>query len=165
MTTPTPRRLVVDWDEPDDDEATRWRVVIKRGVDDGGDRPDPEHAGRLPGAEGGRWAEPHGRGLRDQRSWCESTVASGTRARRTTIEWEVWEPAEPAGEPSLAFDVQGTRHAQVPGIVTAGTSTTDGTHDAAHRYVIQLAHSATDRREPSGRSEASARQRSKATQR
>jgi Phage Tail Collar Domain len=30
VATPAPRRVTAKWDEPDDDEVTRWRVVVKR---------------------------------------------------------------------------------------------------------------------------------------
>jgi microcystin-dependent protein len=32
VSTPAPRRVTAKWDEPDDDEVTRWQVIVKRGA-------------------------------------------------------------------------------------------------------------------------------------
>jgi microcystin-dependent protein len=56
----------------------------------------------------------------------------------------VTNPPNVPSNPTLSFDGRGTRHAKYRAVVTAGTSTADATHDAPHRYVIQLAHDAVD---------------------
>jgi microcystin-dependent protein len=143
VTTPTPRRLVVNWDDPDDDEATRWRVVIKRGVTqvDTIRTRNTRAVYRVPAADVGQAHTAEVYAINDL--GVESPVVTGSNTP-TPDAGGVGNPPNTPTNPSFVTDGRGSRHAKYRVIVTAGTSTTDATHDAPHAYIIQLAHDATD---------------------
>jgi microcystin-dependent protein len=143
VTTPTPRRLVVNWDDPDDDEATRWRVVIKRGVTqvDTIRTRNTRAVYRVPAADVGQAHTAEVYAINDL--GVESTVVTGSNTP-TPDAGGVGNPPNTPSNPSFVTDGRGSRHAKYRVIVTAGTSTTDASHDAAHAYIIQIAHDATD---------------------
>lgn len=144
VTTPTPRRVVADWDEPDDDEAIRWRVVFKRGgttVDTVRTR-NTRAVYRVPKADVGANHTAEVYAINDTGG--ESAVATGSGVPTPDDAGIATNPPNQPSNPTLSFDGRGTKHAKYRAIVTAGLSTVDSTHDAAHRYVIQLAHDATD---------------------
>ena len=143
VTTPAPRRVVADWDDPEDDEAVRYRVVFKQGATtkDTQRVRNTRAVYRVPKADVGLTHTAEVYAINDMGT--ESTAATGTGSPNDEPAG-VGNPPNVPSNPSFTADGRGTRHAKYRIIVTAGTSATDGTHDAAHRYVLQLAHDVTD---------------------
>src|SRR6185436_6161694 len=142
VTTPTPRRVKATWPDPDDDDTTRWRVVVKKGaatVETGFTRSN-RYIYHVPKPDVGQSHLVEVYAISDTGG--ESAVNTSNPGSPTDDATTQSPPNLPSN-PILTFDTQGTRHAKYRAIATAGTSVVDGTHDAPDHYVVQLAHSLT----------------------
>jgi hypothetical protein len=145
VTVPTPRRLVADWAEPDDDDTTQWRVIIRRGVTQMADvrTRDTRYVYRVPTGDVGVQHSAQVYAINDL--GVQSTPTSEVVGTPTADTSGLPDPPGTPSDPSVDFDAQGTTHAKYRAFVTAGTSSTGGTVD---RYVLQLAHSLTSGASP-----------------
>jgi hypothetical protein len=135
-----PRRIVGNWDDPDDDDVTRWRVIVRKGatvMEDRANIRQSRYVYRVPKVDVGLshsmqvYALNH---LGNQSPPTPEVTAVPTEEAGEALP----DPPGVPANPSAVFDADGTVRARFRAIVTAGLSSTGGPVD---RYVIQLAHS------------------------
>jgi hypothetical protein len=149
ITKPAPRRLVARWDEPPTPEDIDyykiewWRRNPLTLMETNKVR-NRRDVYRVPEADKGK------------AHFCKVYAVDEDNNESTPVQpgdenetgdfpaGAVSNPPNVPSNPTLNFDGRGTRHAKYRAVVTAGTSTADATHDAPHRYVLQLAHDAVD---------------------
>jgi microcystin-dependent protein len=148
VTAPTPRRLVAKWDEPNQPEDIDyykiewWRRNPLTLMDTNRSR-NRNDVYRVPEADKGKAHFPKVYAVDEDNN--ESTPAQPADQSETGEYPSVaGNPPNTPSNPSFVTDGRGSRHAKYRVIVTAGTSTVDASHDAAHAYIIQIAHDATD---------------------